>query len=156
MKMMKVILHLSVFLAVPGFAFGQARVRESKQLLKLLETKKEALIGQVDSLPYRGDQQASIKGYFENIEELNGSLSDDWRLAKRFNEVFSTLDLPSSCPKLWLDQDTYKRLIKNCTKNRYFLCSEKVRQYQNLKDEFKKKLSEENIKRFEQTKKCSI
>lgn len=156
MKKIKMMLFLSLFLSVPGFAFGQARVRESKKLLKLLEDKKETLMGQMDNLPYRGDQQAAIKGYFENIEELNISLSEDSRLSKRFNEVFAGLDLPTSCPKLWLDQDTYKQLIKNCTKNRYFLCSEKVREYQSLKEEFKKNLNDENIKRFEQAKECSM
>lgn len=156
MKATKLVMYLSLFLSVPGFAFGQGRVRESKQLLKLLEAKKEALMGQIDRTPYRGEQHASIKGYFENIVELNDSLSSDWRLAKRFNEVFSDLDLTSSCPKLWLDSDTFQRLIKNCTKNRFFLCSEKVRQYQNLREEFKKQLDDENKKRFEETKECSL
>lgn len=156
MKVTKTVMYLSLFLSAPGFAFGQARVRESKQLLKLLEAKKDALLGQIDNLPYRGEQHAMIKGYFENIEELNESLSGDWRLAKRFNEVFAGLDLPTSCPKLWLDQDTYSRLLKNCTKNRFFLCSEKVRKYENFRDGFKKQLTDENRSRFEKTKECFL
>ncbi|MBU6374358.1 MAG: hypothetical protein KGQ59_00015 [Bdellovibrionales bacterium] len=156
MKVAKIVMYLSLFLSAPGFAFGQARVRESKQLLKLLEAKKGALMGQINNLPYRGDQQAAIKGYFENIEELNDTLSGDWRLAKRFNEVFEGLDLPTSCPKLWLDQETYAQLLKNCTKNRFFLCSEKVRKYENLRENFKKQLTDENRSRFEKTKGCSL
>ena len=156
MKLSKIAIYLSLFLALPGFAFGQARVRESKQLIQLLETKKEALMGQIDNTPYRGDQHASIKSYFENISDLNDSLSNDWRLAKRFNEVFAELDLVTSCPKLWLDKETFQRLMKNCTKNRFFLCSEKVKQYGQLKEEFKKRLGDENRKKLEQAKECGF
>ncbi len=156
MKLSKIVIYLSLFLALPGFAFGQARVRESKQLIKLLEAKKEAFMNQIDNTPYRGEQHSAIKGYFENIDELNGSLSDDWRLNKRFNEVFSELDFVASCPKLWLNAETYQRLVKNCTKNRYFLCSEKVKEYEKLKESFRKQLDESNRKRFEATQECNL
>lgn len=156
MKLSKVVIYLSLFLALPGFAFGRGRIRESKELIKLLEAKKDALMNQVDNTPYRGDQHSAIKGYFENIDELNGSLSEDWRLNKRFNEVFSELDFKTSCPKLWVDTEAYQRLVKNCTKNRYFLCSEKVKEYQKLRDSFKKQLDENNRKRFEATQECNL
>lgn len=156
MKITKLVLCLGLVLAAPHFAFAQARVRESKQLLNQVEAKRTALLDQMDNLPYRGDQQAAIRSYFDSLEEMNTKLSDDGRLVKRFNEVFAALDLSESCPKLWLDREVYSRLIKNCTKNRFFLCSEKVRQYESFRDSLKKVLTKENLARFESTKACTL
>lgn len=156
MKLSRITIYLSLFFALPGFAFGQARLKESKQLIKLLETKKDALMNQIDNTPYRGDQNTAIKEYFENINELHGALSEGGKLGKRFNEVFSELDLVVTCPKLWLNAETYQRLMKNCTKNRYFLCSEKVKDYEKLIESFKKQLNENNRKRFEATQECNL
>ena len=151
MKFIQLAIYLSLFVSSTSFAFGKARLSQSKQLLETLENKKQALMKDIDRVPYRKEQHSSIKEYFENLLSLNEELADDEKLVEKFNEIILDLDVTATCRKIFLDEETFQRVMRNCTKNRFFLCSESVRKYQTLKAEFKSKLTDENRKRFEQT-----
>ena len=137
---MKYLLICSILLS--SNLMAQENANERVMNLIQLKTEVEMVL---PSKPYHTEEHTAIKKYFVELETLNQDLVNFPRYFKRFNNFIRRKGLENFCKDVFLDKTNWSELAKNCTKNSFFLCTEKVREY----PEYKKILLEkmpENLK----------
>lgn len=139
---------LTIFISTATLA-GDASV-----LLTNLATNKLELEKSILTVPYRNPEHLVIKNYFESLKEETAALAKEPKRLKRLNTYLLTLDPATLCSDLFIDQGSWETVVKNCTKNRFFLCSEEVKNYSELKSSFQSVLNNENQGRFKATPEC--
>ena len=87
----------------------------------------------MENTPYYGEEHATIKRYFTELQILIDELEENSRSLKRFNEYLREVGTVDFCSKALLENDRWSLLVKKCTKNNFFLCSEEVKLFPNLK-----------------------
>lgn len=126
---MKIYLILSI-LVLSSNALAQlnpnARTKELATFRGDLEIK-------MDKTPYYGEEHTTIKKYFTELQKLNEDLENSRRYLRRFNDYIRDIGVETFCNEALLEQEKWTQLIKNCSKNNFFLCSEEVKLYPNIK-----------------------
>lgn len=143
-------LFLFLFL-IPTFSFANS---DAIAVIERISSAREALIETIPMTPYKTEEHSTIKKYFETLKEEGRLLSGNSKKLRRFNTYLLGQDLPSLCESLFLSKEKWNTLINNCTKNRFFLCSEEVRSYEKTKEEFKKVLSPEVQTKLQEQESC--
>lgn len=105
-------------------------------------------------LPYRNRQHQAFKSYFAEIEKMALTLKADKGLAAKLSGAMERSDLGKICSQIFITKDAWRDLVRGCTKNRFFLCSEEVRAYPNMVSAMKESLNGKQQKRFDQTATC--
>lgn len=113
-----------------------------------------AALKQSEVKPYRDEQYNALKDYFAEINQMALALKNDSKLAERFNDAFGKVDPKQTCAKVLVQRPEWEFMMRRCTKNRFFLCSEEVRAYPTLVSALREKLKPEQQKRFDQTSVC--
>jgi hypothetical protein len=111
-------------------------------------------VSQMDMTPYRKDQYQAFQAYFAQAAEWVLMLKSDAKTAKGFNAALDRQDLNALCEKLFVSRSAWTRIMENCTRNRFFLCSEEVRAYPDLLRALRESMSEANRIRFDQGENC--
>ncbi len=106
-------------------------------------------------IPYRMPQHQALKNYFLELANFALALKKDAGLAKRFNGAAAKADLQKICSKMFFDRTDWREIMRNCKKNRFFLCSEEVRAYPNMVSSLRASLDAERQKKFDQARACS-
>jgi hypothetical protein len=115
---------------------------------------KTEVVLHIDALPYRQQQNDIFKAYFSKTWELNWELSQDERKVKELNKSLAQFDIASFCDRALLKRADWQKIVRNCTVNRYFLCADAVREYDQAIEYLKRYLTPENLRRFEETPNC--
>lgn len=119
-----------------------------------LATFRGDLENKMDKTPYYGEEHTTIKRYFTELQELNEDLQNSSRYLRRFNNYIRDVGAETFCNEALLEQEKWTQLIKNCTKNNFFLCSEEVKLYPNIKEVLLNLLYEDVRKQMLAAKSC--
>lgn len=92
----------------------------------------------LNSTPYREKEYLSIKNYFSGLRDYGNDVKNNSRSNKRLNNYLTAKDIPKFCSDLFLTKSDWEQIKMNCTRNRYFLCSDEVLEF----NEYKKVVSE--------------
>lgn len=140
-----------LLLLIPLHSFANT---ESITLLNKISSEKASLENIISVTPYKIEEHKVIKKYFEGIKEQSNLLQQNTKKLRRFNTYLAEQDLQLICDDIFLSKEKWNLLLNNCTKNRFFLCSEEVRAYEQIKDDFKKVLSLEIQNRLKEDPSC--
>lgn len=120
------------------------------------DTARQSVLTSIPQAPYQGEQHAALKSYFETSENLIQLLDEEPKAPKKFNEYLAKKDINDVCSRVLVDVASWKAAMKNCLKNRYFLCAEAVRQYPDNFKKLRDALTTENRERFDQAEACRL
>jgi hypothetical protein len=115
--------------------------------------KTEAIM-QIPNVPYRDTQHHAFKEYFSELNELRLALPQNDKFREGLNKALSQTNLNELCLKIFMKRETWEKLVTNCTKNRFFLCTEDVKTYPDFFNEFRNSLNTELQKKFDSTTAC--
>ncbi|HAR44187.1 MAG TPA: hypothetical protein DCS07_16405 [Bdellovibrionales bacterium] len=96
----------------------------------VVEEQKAVVDKQMNNTPYKKEQQEDLKSYFTTISNFAASLSSDESVRKAVNKRLLKEDMGSVCKRGLVAKADWQQIVKNCTKNQFFLCAEEVRKYE--------------------------
>lgn len=132
-------------------AFGQ---QEINSRLSEIGQAKADLEGIIDTKPYRGPEHSVIKKYFTELKSLIEDLEAYPKYKRRFNSSVRSTGVEAFCGSLILDKARLTSLVRNCTKNSFFLCTEDVREVAKINQDLAATLDEDLKTQFENLAKC--
>ena|SRR3990167_5332338 len=146
---MKTLTFLLIIFSFSAFAQdASVRIDEINQKLNILKE-------MMPKTPYKQEQHEAIKGYFVDLKDFFKELDESRRLKQRFNNLLSEEgQMKDFCTKVLIDSETHIALKKNCTRNRFFLCSEEVNSFEEYKKSISTMMDEENLSEFTRTIEC--
>lgn len=142
---------LILSLILMNFAFAQQDVSSRSDNIAQARVELEAVM---DKKPYQGPEHASIKKYFSDLQTLIEDLESFPKYKKRFNQMVRSEGIETYCKKVFLDSVRWKDLVKNCTKNNFFLCAEDVRIFPETKLALSNMMDADLKAQFLATNKC--
>lgn len=148
---MKTLLY-SFMLMLSLSAFAQT----TEQIVNGLMSKKTAVEAIVDQLPYKEEQHQAIEGYFVGLNRFTLDVKNSTNTARRFNSSVSRVGVANFCSRFFLDANRQADLVRNCTRNSFFLCAEEVRAYSEMKSTLRNALSDSLKRSFDASPPCSI
>ena len=104
--------------------------------------------------PYKAAQHQAFRSYFSEIEQMAVRLTQDHDFSGKFNKAIGTIDLKDACAKVFMERTDWQIILKNCTKNHLFICSDEVKYYPDLVAGFRKQLLPELQKKFDGIPAC--
>lgn len=132
-------------------SFAQQEVgQRSVDLTKL----RADLEGLLDKRSYSEEDHKTIKSYFSALNLFESDLNDYPKYRRRFNTYVRSVKVSSFCANTILDAARWKSLVKNCTKNDFFLCSDDVMTFTDTKKKFSEKLDADLKTEFDNSEKC--
>jgi hypothetical protein len=81
------------------------------------------------STPYRNKEHQAIKDYFVGLKDFTIAIKENSRTNKRLNSYLGTESMKKFCSDIFISQNDWDQIKVNCTRNRYFLCTEDVNEY---------------------------
>ena len=116
-----------------------------------LKIEAEATLG---ATPYRAKEHQVIKNYFVGINEFATQIRDNSRTNRRFNSYLSGQDMAKFCSETLINIENWNQIKTNCTRNRFFLCTEDVNEYPDSKKIISETLSTDLLQIFKNTPEC--
>lgn len=108
-----------------------------------LSAQKTNLISLIDKRPLTDEDHANIKAYFSELKSLDKDLGLSFRYLKRFQTYLMNVGAATFCANSLLEKNKWTELVKRCTKNGFFLCTDEVKVYPDIKQSLFGKLNEE-------------
>ena len=127
---------------------------EIQKWIQNIERLKLAAQEERDHTPYSQKQQETLKAYFSEINQMVITLKKEDKYVKPLNSFIEKNDLATLCPKILLLKDEWQIMMKNCTRNRFFLCAEEVRSYTEIILTLNQLLNSKNQNQFDITPAC--
>lgn len=127
---------------------------EIKEWLESLNRLKFHAEEQAEVIPYGKVQYEIFKNYFSKINNIILSLRDNEKMAMAFRAAVEQKDLSDICSKAFLKRSTWEKMMQGCQHERFFLCSEEVKNYPESISVFQKYLSFEQQKKFNEIETC--
>jgi hypothetical protein len=115
---------------------------------------KSAVEANLEIKPYGQEQQQNFRAYFIELETINETLSFP-KNKRRFNGSLRNYGVEKFCDVAVLTNDLWKKLLKNCTKNAFFLCSDKLQDYPQIRKNFADNLEDDTKKIFLESASCN-
>lgn len=110
----------------------------------------------INQTPYQKSQQDIFKKYFTELGILISDIKGSEKLGRRYQAYAVKTGLPVLCATLFLDKALWVELVKKCTKNRFFLCAEEVKDLDTHKESLRKLLSVELREEFLKVPECML
>lgn len=136
---MKILITLS-FLFMSLGCFGQENAESRTERLSLMKSELEAIL---NNKPYKTEEHTKIKAYFVELESLIKDLQLNSRYRRRFDRFLENKGVEAFCQAAYLEKTVWNDLIRNCTMNNFFLCTEEVKIYPEKKAAMKEIVSSE-------------
>lgn len=148
--------HIQVFVTLGMLIFLAAckGSLDGAQWVKDTHDARENVLAAIPEAPYQQKQHDALKNYFEKSEELLQLFALDEKNAEGFNEFVQAQDLNEICLSTLLPPGAWPQAMRNCKKNRYFLCTEAVRRYPCNVRSLRDSLQPDNRKRFDESPAC--
>lgn len=109
----------------------------------------------LDKRPYKEEEHKAIKNYFSKLNSMNEDLSTYPKYRKSLNSKVRSMGVEGFCKEIVLEKQRWNDLIKNCTRNNFFLCSEDVNDFAGIKAKLSSQLDSDLKSKFEQTSICN-
>ncbi len=106
------------------------------------------------STPYRQKEYQSIKDYFVALNGFAEDLSGSTKLNRRYNSYLRSIGIKKFCTDILLNSTDWEQMKVNCTRNRFFLCSNEVLEYPNSKKALAETLEDDLKTDFLKTAEC--
>jgi hypothetical protein len=103
---------------------------ELNELTKIEKTKNE--IVSLGDFELTNDNQIILKNYFELIKEISYKFQSDERMQRYFHKRFNRYFKAQYCSSSLLEKDLYDRIIKKCTVDNFFVCSDDLRHFSGI------------------------
>ena len=143
-----------LFLLLAFFVSGCNEKEAVENWIKNTDTLRTNAKKNAAIVPYRNEQHQILKAYFNEIIQMALAVKKDEKLIEALNEVVAESDLQKICPKILISRREWQAIIKNCTKNRYFLCSEEVRAYPDIVAAVRGLLNADHQSKFDKAEAC--
>lgn len=137
---------------------GALGCRDSDVLYAVKEIQRFRLDAQKQAqiLPYRQAQQEAFRLYFSEVVAQAALIkSEDWRI-NYLNGWVADDSLPQLCAQIMMPKAIWQKIVTGCTRNRFFLCVDEIKAYQEAVLALRAKLQPEQRKRFDQTPACRV
>ena len=108
-----------------------------------LASQRIALEASIDRIPYKSEQHIVIENYFKNFNNLTLEIKDYPKSLKRFNSSLYRMGVDSFCKNSYIDSSRYNDLIRNCSKNGFFICAEEAKSFAAMKSNIRELLNED-------------
>lgn len=145
-------LIFAVIVGLSQFAFAQQDVSQRVNALAKERADLEGIIGRKS---FTEEDHKVIRAYFSSLNSFDADLETFPKYRRRFDYSIRSIGVASFCENVFLDQGRYRELISNCTKNRYFLCSDEVMTFKDTKKKLSEKLEADLKTEFEKLSKCN-
>lgn len=130
---------------------------EEKEINARLEAGKvlqKAVLTQAAVEPYGKEQHEAFATYFGQVLELKAALESDSKIREAFGKALAKQDLGAICQQGFISQAEWAGLVRRCTKGRYFLCAESMRNYGPAVKAIHGYLPEAQKRRFDESAAC--
>lgn len=107
------------------------KYKASFNALNGLESKKNK-IEQVYDEELTEESQEVLRDYFRSIKNLVYRVNNNSKMKKYMHKKFSKFFKSNICEKVILDESHYSSIVKKCSVNGFFICSEEVRHYKKM------------------------
>jgi hypothetical protein len=132
-------------------AFAQSDITGMILDVSKLKLDAESTLG---ATPYRAKEHQVIKNYFVGIKEFATQIRDNSRTNRRFNSYLMGQDMAKFCSETLINIKDWNQIKTNCTRNRFFLCTEDVNEYPDSKKVFSETLPTDLLQIFKNTPEC--
>ena len=136
---------------VANTAFAQSEIASMISEVSKLKIEAESTLG---ATPYRAKEHQVIKNYFVGIRDFVVQIKDNSRTNRRFNSYLAAQEMGKFCSEVLINLKDWEQIKTNCTRNRFFLCTEDVNEYPETKKLFSEILSTELLQVFKNTPEC--
>lgn len=124
-----------------------------EQISTVSEAKFNAL-NTLNSTPYREKEYLSVRDYFVALKDYGLDVKNNSRSNKRLNNYLTAKDIPKFCTDLFVTNKDWAQIKMNCTRNRYFLCSDEVLEFKEYRKIVLESLSAELKTVFNSAAEC--
>lgn len=148
MKAYSLILALALMTST---AFAQ----DVSQSIDGLRNSRTEVESNVARTPYQKSQQDVFKQYFTGLNDFVAEIKGSEYLFDEFNSYVLRTGVAAFCKSVLLDNVRWKELVKNCTKNRFFLCAEEIKSFQAAKAGLRDLLYQDLKNEFSRSNNCN-
>ena len=145
---MRTILLMIVALVLTSCKYG-VTFNEIKSLKKL---KEEVEIASSEDLTQ--ENQVKLRNYFSKIKDISYSFINNSSMQSYSQKKFLKFFNENLCDEILLDEVRYSEVMKKCSVNGFYICSEEVKSYSSILKSVKKKLTEFQMGKIVSNKQC--
>ncbi len=145
---MKILIFFLVTLSLTS-----CRYEASFDALKSLESKKDK-VEQIYTEELSEESQVVLRDYFRSIKNLTYRVNNNSKMKKYIHKKFSKFFSSDVCEKVILGESYYSSILKKCSVNGFFICSEEVRHYKKILEAGKSLFLSSELKQIKASKKC--
>lgn len=145
--------HLITFLilTLSMACFGQENAESRTEKLSVMKSDVEAVL---NTTPFKSEEHTKIKAYFVELGSFIEDLQSSSRYRKRFNRFLRNTGVETFCQAAYLEKKRWNELVKNCTMNNFFLCTEEVKIYPENKTAMRELVDSDNKAQLETLPAC--
>jgi len=146
---MKQIIFLMCLVA--NTVFAQSEITSMISDLSKLRVEAEATLV---ATPYRAKEHQVLKNYFVGVRDFAVEVRDNSRTNRRLNSYLAGQVMAKFCSDILVSLNDWDQIKINCTRNRFFLCTEDVNEFQDSKKMLSEILSTDLLQIFKNTPEC--
>lgn len=145
---MKYLLILSSVFILSSCKYGTT----FSKLKNLNNSKSEVEL--VSSQDLTVENQKKLRAYFSTIKDIAYEFINNSKMQKYTHKKFSRFFDEAICNDVLLDESFYSEVMKKCTVNGFYICSEEVKSYKELLVSIKKVFNENELKKITANTAC--
>lgn len=141
-----------LIMLISGHAFAQFVEPHTSAIMQA----KVEVESNIEKKPFLKAEHDIFKKYFVALDSFIGDIKASQKLTRRYHNHVSSIGIKTFCKDLFLDLPRWNDLVRNCTKNRFFLCAEEVRAFDVYKTGLRDLLTAEQQELFKKEPACEI
>ncbi len=136
---------------VANTAFAQSEIVSMISDVSKLRVEAEATLV---ATPYRAKEHQMLKNYFVSVRNFATEIKNNSRTSRRFNSYLTGQEMSKFCSEILVSLNDWEQIKMNCTRNRFFLCTEDVNEFPDSKKVLSEILSADLLQNFKNTPEC--
>lgn len=145
---MKAILLMMATLILTSCKYGVT----FNEIKSLKELKEEVEIASSEDLTQ--ENQVKLRNYFSKIKDISYSFINNSSMQSYSQKKFLKFFNENLCDEILLDEVRYSEIMRKCSVNGFYICSEEVKSYSSMLKSVKKKLTEFQMGKIVSNKQC--
>ncbi len=122
------------------------------QLKNLKSSKDEVEV--ISTQELNSENQAKLRVYFSTIKDIAYEFMNNSKMQKYTHKKFTKYFEESICNDVLLGDSFYAEVMKKCTVNGFYICSEEVKSYKELLGSIKNLFNKKEIEHITRNSKC--
>jgi len=119
--MIKIVTFSLLIISFGGCKLGKQSAKDQKSQIKQIKKAKKKIDKLSHDKIYSQKQHNVLKSYFRTTTELFPKLSESKKLKK-----YLAKDTENICDSYIIEKSTWEKIVKNCNRSQYFLCSQEI------------------------------